>query len=52
MGMSIARPDVDGTQVLTSSMVLHVTIEMIFGTKGSVLLTALPATNKCAVGRL
>jgi hypothetical protein len=36
-------------QVLTSSMVLHVTIKVIFGTERRILLTAIPATNECAV---
>jgi hypothetical protein len=36
---------------LTSSVVLHVTIEMVFRTERRILLTAIPATNKCAVGR-
>jgi hypothetical protein len=38
-------------KVLTASMVLHVSIEMIFGTERCILLTAVPATNECAVGR-
>ena len=32
-------------------MVLHVSIEMIFGAEWCILLTAVPATNECAVGR-
>lgn len=51
MNMSIVGPDIHYTQVRTSSMVLHVTVEMIFGAERCILLTALPATNECAVRR-
>jgi hypothetical protein len=41
---------IHGMRKLTSSMVLHVTVEMIFGAERCILLTTVPATNECAVG--
>ena len=51
VGMSIVGPGIHCPDILTSSMILHMAVEMIFGTERCILLTALPATNECAVGR-
>lgn len=47
--MSTSSIDVSWMVLLTASVVLHVSVEMILGTKWCILFTAFPATNKCAV---
>lgn len=51
LGMSIKTHNVLHVQALTSSVVLHMAVEVVLRTERRILLTSFPATNECAVGR-
>lgn len=51
LGMSMTIHDILRVQALTSSVVLHMAIEMVLGTERRILLTSFPATNEGAIGR-
>lgn len=49
LSMSIALHDILHGQVLTSSVILHVAVEVVLRAEWRILLTSFPATNECAV---